>query len=171
MFGFPYLSLKLSLTLPNKEKMLWCSYFRSFIKSINLDRCGNFIEKFNFVSTPSKSIIPIAHHPPYHPLNTPLPMPPPTLPPPPTTSLTSTPHTPLPTHGEKVGSECLIFHGLLHIVYPFGRQKYHWFINAEREILEMATLKILSPSVNHSVTITILGNYTYLIIFLLNAND
>ena len=78
--------------------MLWCSYFRSFIKSVNLDRCGNFIKKFNFVSTPWKIIIPIAHHPPYHPLNTPSPMPPPTLPPPPITSLTSTPHTTTPTH-------------------------------------------------------------------------
>ena len=54
--------------------MLWCSYFKSFIKSINLNRCGNFIEKFNFVSTPSKIIIPIAHNP----LNTTSPMPPPT---------------------------------------------------------------------------------------------
>ena len=79
-------------------KMLWCLYFRSCIKSINLDRCRNFIKKFNFVSTPWKIIIPIAHSPPYHPLNTSSPMPPPTLPPPPTTSLTSTPLTPTPTH-------------------------------------------------------------------------
>ena len=78
--------------------MLWHSYFRSFIKSINLDRCGNFIKKFDFVSTPSKIIIPIAHHPPYHQLNTPSPMVPPTLHPPPTTSLTSTRRTPPPTH-------------------------------------------------------------------------
>ena len=42
--------------------MLWCSYFKSFIKSINFDRYGNFIKKFNFVSTPMKIIIPIAHH-------------------------------------------------------------------------------------------------------------
>ena len=100
IFGFQYLSLKLSLTLPHKEKMLWCSYYRSFIKSIKLDRCGNFIEKFNFISTPSKIIIPIAHHPPYHPLNMPSPTSPPNLPPPPTTSLTSTPPTPppLPNH-------------------------------------------------------------------------
>ena len=33
IFSFLYLSLKLSLTLPHKGKMLWCSYFRSFIKS------------------------------------------------------------------------------------------------------------------------------------------
>ena len=98
IFGFHCLSLKLSLTLPHKRKMLWCSYFRSFIKSINLDSCGNFIEKLKFVSTPLKIIIPIAHHPPYCPLNTPSPMPPPTLPPPPTTSLTSTPCTPPTTH-------------------------------------------------------------------------
>ena len=97
IFGFHYLSLKLSLTLLQKDNMLRCSYFRSFIKSINLDRCGNFIKKFNFVSTPSKIIIPTANHPPYHPLNTPSPMPPPTLPPPPTTSLTRTPHIPPPT--------------------------------------------------------------------------
>ena len=94
IFGFQYLPLKLSLTLPHKGKMVWCSYYRSFIKLINLNRCGNFIKKFNFVSTPSKIIILIAHHPSYHPLNTPSPMPPPTLPPPPTTSITSTPLTP-----------------------------------------------------------------------------
>ena len=69
IFGFHYLSLKLSLTLPHKGKMLWCSYFRSFIKLIYLDRCGNLIEKFNFVSTPWKIIIPIANSPP----NTPSP--------------------------------------------------------------------------------------------------
>ena len=98
IFGFQYLSLKLSLTLPQKGKMLWCSYYRSFIKSINLDRCGNFIKKFNFVSTPLKIIIPIAHHPPYHQLNTPSPTPPPNLPPPSTTFLTSTPLTPPPPY-------------------------------------------------------------------------
>ena len=87
---------KIKFDPPPQGKMLWCSYFRSFIKSINLDRCGNLIEKFNFVSTASKIIIPIAHHPPYHPLNTPSPMPLPTLPPPPPTSLTSTLHTPPP---------------------------------------------------------------------------
>ena len=32
IFVFLDLSLKLSLTLPNKGKMLSCSYFRSFIK-------------------------------------------------------------------------------------------------------------------------------------------
>ena len=31
--------------------MLWCSYFRSFIKSTNFLRMGNFVEKFNFLST------------------------------------------------------------------------------------------------------------------------
>ena len=61
-FSFPYLSLKLSLTLPHQGKMLWCSNFRFFIKLINLDRCGNLIEKFNFVSTPWKITIPIANH-------------------------------------------------------------------------------------------------------------
>ena len=86
IFGFPYLSLKLSLTLPHKGKMLWCSYFRSFIKSINLDRCGNLIEKFNFVSTPWKIIIPLTHHPPYHPQNTPSP----------TTNTHPSHHTPSP---------------------------------------------------------------------------
>ena len=88
MFGFHYLSLKVSLTLPNKEKMLWCSYFRSFIKYINLDRCGNLIKKINFVSTSWKIIIPIAHHPPYHPPNTPSPSTLPTLP----TTTHSIPH-------------------------------------------------------------------------------
>ena len=114
--------------------MLWCSYFRSCIKLINLDRYRNFIKKFNFVSTPWKIIIPIAHHAPYYPLNTPSPTPPPTLPTPPTTSLTSTPltsnppttkpplphyhpshpypttphtTTPHPTQGEKVGPNAL----------------------------------------------------------------
>ena len=87
---------KIKFDPPPQGKMLWCSYYRSFIKSINLDRCGNFIEKFNFVSTPWKIIIPITHHPPYHPLNTPSPTPPPNLPQPPTTSLTNTPLTPLP---------------------------------------------------------------------------
>ena len=81
------------MTLPHKGKMLWCSYFRSCIKSINLNRCRNFIEQFNFFSTPWKIIIPKAHHP----LNTPSPMPPPTFPAPPT-SLTSTPLTPTPTN-------------------------------------------------------------------------
>ena len=38
----------------------------SSLKSINLDRCGNLIEKFNFVSTPRKIIIPIANHHPTH---------------------------------------------------------------------------------------------------------
>ena len=50
IFGFPYLSLKLSLTLFHKGKMLWCSYFRSFTKSKNISRTGNFIKKFNFVA-------------------------------------------------------------------------------------------------------------------------
>ena len=50
--------LKLSLTLPHKGKMLWCSYFRSFIKLTNFLRTGNFVEKFNFVSTSWKIKIP-----------------------------------------------------------------------------------------------------------------
>ena len=57
IFGFPYQSLKLSLTLPHKGKMLWCSYFRSFIKSANFSRTGNFVQKLNFVSIPGKIII------------------------------------------------------------------------------------------------------------------
>ena len=32
IFDFCYLSLRLSLAFPQKVKMLWCSYFRSFIK-------------------------------------------------------------------------------------------------------------------------------------------
>ena len=96
------------MTLPHKGKKLWCSNFRFFIKLINLDRCGNLIEKFNFVSTPWKIIIPIANHHPthnlphpslaHHPPSKPQPTLPPT-PPPPTpqsntthTSLSTTPH-------------------------------------------------------------------------------
>ena len=47
------------------------------------------------------------------------------LPTPPDTHPTTTqpPQEPTPpTHGAKMVQECLIFHGLLHIVYPFGRQ-------------------------------------------------
>ena len=98
IFAFPYLSLKLSLTLPYNGKVLWCSYFRPFIKSINLERCGNLIEKFNFVSTSWKIIIPLAHHPPYYPPNTPSPIPPPPTPSPTyPTHPTMTPH-PTTTH-------------------------------------------------------------------------
>ena len=43
IFGFPYLPLKLSFTLPHKEKMLWCSYFKSFIKLAIFSRIENFI--------------------------------------------------------------------------------------------------------------------------------
>ena len=46
--------------------MLWCSNFRLFIKSIILDRYGNLIEKFIFVSTPWKIIISIVNHHPTH---------------------------------------------------------------------------------------------------------
>ena len=89
-WSFHYLSLKLSLTFHHKGKMLSCSYFSSFIRSINLDRCGNFIENFNFVSTPWKIIIPQAQNPPtqhtiippYHPPSPPPPIPPPTSTPP-----------------------------------------------------------------------------------------
>ena len=50
IFGFLYLSLKLSLTLPHKEEMLWFSYFRSFIQSTNFSRAGNFgIDKVSIV--------------------------------------------------------------------------------------------------------------------------
>ena len=51
IFGFPYLSLKLSLTLPNKEKMLWCSYFKPFIKLANFSRLENFIPTHSCYST------------------------------------------------------------------------------------------------------------------------
>ena len=37
--------------------MLWCSYFKCFIKSKNFSRCGNFVNKWNFVSTSGKIII------------------------------------------------------------------------------------------------------------------
>ena len=61
IFGFPYLSLKLSLTLPQQLKIIWCSFFRSFIKSINFSRMGNFVKKFDFVSTPWKIKIPMGN--------------------------------------------------------------------------------------------------------------
>ena len=57
IFALLYLSLKLSLTLPHKRKVLWCSYFKSFIKSKIFSRCGNFVDKWNFVSTPGEIII------------------------------------------------------------------------------------------------------------------
>ena len=41
--------------------MLRCSCFRSFIKSGNVSRTGNFIKKCNFVSMPWKIIIPLAN--------------------------------------------------------------------------------------------------------------
>ena len=50
---------KIKFDLPHKGKMLWCSYFRSLIKSANFSRCRNFIKKLNFVSTPWKIIIPL----------------------------------------------------------------------------------------------------------------
>ena len=81
---------KIRFDPPPQGKMLWCSNFRLFIKSINLDRCGNLIEKFNFVSTPWKIIIPIANnHPTHHH--------PQSLHTPPTSPFTSTPPTPAPT--------------------------------------------------------------------------
>ena len=83
---------KIKFHPPPQGKNALVFIFKSFIKSANFSRCGNFIKKFNFVSTPSKIIIPTAHHPPYHLLNRPSPTPPPTLPLSPTTSLTSTPH-------------------------------------------------------------------------------
>ena len=79
------------MALPQKGKMLWCPYFRSFIKLTNFSRTGNFIEKLNFVSTPWKikippqphhqphpSIHPTHHTPPHppHPTTTPTPPPP-----------------------------------------------------------------------------------------------
>ena len=41
--------------------MLWCSYFRSFIKLTNFLRMGNFVEKINFISTSWKIIIPLGN--------------------------------------------------------------------------------------------------------------
>ena len=45
------------MTLPHKRKVLWCSYFKCFIKSKFFSRCGNFDNKWNFVSTSGKIII------------------------------------------------------------------------------------------------------------------
>ena len=56
---FCFLYLSLSLILPQKGKMLWCSHFRSFIKLAIFSGMGNFIAKLNFVSTPWKFIIPL----------------------------------------------------------------------------------------------------------------
>ena len=62
----------------------------SSLKLINLDRCRNLIENFNFVSTPWKIIIPIAnHHPTHHH--------PQSLHTPPTPTPTSTTPSPAPT--------------------------------------------------------------------------
>ena len=81
---------KIKFDPPQQGKNVLVFKFRFFIKSINLDRCRNLIEEFNFVSTPWKIIIQIANHHPthHHPqsLHTP-PIPP----------LTSTPPTPAPT--------------------------------------------------------------------------
>ena len=57
-FSVPIPKIKF-VTLPHKGKMLWCSYFKSLIKSVNFSRCGNFIEKLNFVSPPGKITIPL----------------------------------------------------------------------------------------------------------------
>ena len=116
IFGFSYLSLKLSLALPQKGIMLWCSYFRSFIKLTNFSRTGNFIEKLNFISAPWKiKIPPQPHHQPHHhpPSNPTSPYHhPPTHctspyqhpPTPPHLTTTHTPtHPPTTHHGEKVG--------------------------------------------------------------------
>ena len=48
IFGFPYLFLKLSLTLPHKGKVLWWSYFRSFIKSTIFSQMWKFHQKTEF---------------------------------------------------------------------------------------------------------------------------
>ena len=61
IFSFPYLSLKLSLNLSHKGKMLWCSHFKSFIKLTKFSRYRNFIKKLNFVSTPWKIIVPLGN--------------------------------------------------------------------------------------------------------------
>ena len=58
---FSYLFLELGLTLPHKGKMLWCSYFWSFITMVNFSKCGNFIKNLNVVSTPWKIIIPLGN--------------------------------------------------------------------------------------------------------------
>ena len=52
---------KIKFDPPPQGKMLWCSYFRSFIKLTNFSRTGNFIKKLNFVSTPWKIIIPLGN--------------------------------------------------------------------------------------------------------------
>ena len=56
---FSVLIPKIKFVLPKKGKMLWCSYFWSFIKLTNFSRMENFIEKLNFVGTPWKVIIPL----------------------------------------------------------------------------------------------------------------
>ena len=61
IFGFSYLSLNLSLTLLHKEKVLWSSYFRFFIKSMNFSGSGNFFKKINCFSTPWKITIPLGN--------------------------------------------------------------------------------------------------------------
>ena len=48
---------KIKFDPPPQEKSFWCSYFKSFIKSKKISRCGNFVDKWNFVSTSGKIII------------------------------------------------------------------------------------------------------------------
>ena len=97
IFGFSYLSLKLSSALPQKGIMLWYSYFRSFIKLTNFSRTGNFVDKLNFISSLWKiKIPPQPHHQP-HPSDLPTP-PPPTPSTNPTTTHPATPTHPTTTH-------------------------------------------------------------------------
>ena len=123
IFGFSYLSLKLSLALPLKGIMLWCSYLRSFIKSTNFSELEislkNLISSVllgklkyhpNLTTSPTHLIHPLHHHPPSNPTS-PYHHPPthctspyqhPPTPPHPTTTHTPT-HPPTTHHGEKVG--------------------------------------------------------------------
>ena len=57
-FGYSKLFLKLSFTLQNKGKMLWCSYFKSFIELTIFYGNVIFVKIFYFISTPWKIIIP-----------------------------------------------------------------------------------------------------------------
>ena len=116
------------------------------------------------------------HHPPYDP-----PSPPPPTPqqhttnlpiihptPSPTHPTTTTTDPPIPTYPtprtlqpptqrEKVGPLCPIFHGLLHIVYPFSRQIFGFPYLSLKLSLTLPTWEkcfgvlILSPSLNQRI--------------------
>ena len=139
IFGFSYLSLKLSSALPQKGIMLWCSYFRSFIKSTNFSRTGNFVEKLNFISTPWKiDIPPQPHHQPHpskpstlptptptptHPLHLTLPLP--TQPPHPTTTHPSSNHPLWGKSGALIFPELEISSKNYISSVVLGKLKYH----------------------------------------------